>query len=242
MQVKQLRSTPAAMLLLTAVVMAACGSATSTNEPTAGPSGSPRNEDAPEMARITCTKRATTKLKNKTVAMQRDGVHVEVDNRAGEPVSIYGLPIDSSEGIERHVVQEPPGVVKVGCAPYSMHGDNYDPKRVALEIVDPGRHWVDAELECPPGDDLVQSTVHDYFGDPAAGERGDVVEIARRRVKRERESDVFERAGAPASSNATVRVVRDQYVIALLHFDQMEQGGWILGSDSSCASSGLRIS
>ena len=228
------------MIVVCAIFVSACGEITPAKQvPRTSATQSP--SDAPDVALITCKKDGSTKLKTPAVQAQPDGVHVKVTNRAGEPVSIYGLTLDSSEGIEEHVVQQPPGSARVGCAPYSMHGDSYDPVRTTLDIVDPDKLWVDIDLACPPGSDLVQSTVHDYFGDPSAGEEGDVVEIARRRVRGEREDDRVERAGYPDSYNATVRVVRDEYVIAELHFDRMEKGGWVLGSDESCASSGLRI-
>ena len=224
--------------VVVAILLTACGTEGGSSVPTSN-EGSDDARSAPATARITCTP-ANTTLETPVVQARRDGVHVEVTNRAGEPVSIYGLTLDSGAGVERHVVQQAPGKVKIGCAPFSKHGEGYEPRRVTLEIADPHRYWIDPKLSCPAEDDMIQSTSHDYFAEPQ-GEHGDPVELAQARLGNLEDGDVVERAGYPKSPNAIVRVVRDDHVIAALHFDRTQDGGWVLGSDELCSSTGLQI-
>lgn len=233
-QIRQLSLT-----LMIAAVFGSCGPSQSQPEIASTPTFSPSSRSGAALARITCT-RESTKVHTPVVEAHRDGVHVEVTNRAGEPVSIYGIGLDSSEGIERHVIQQPPGAVKVGCAPYSLHAAGFDPDRVALDISDPRANWVNPNLSCPREHDLIQSTVHDYSAD-ARGERGNPVRLAHERVRNLHREDNVERAAYPRSRDATVRVVRAQHVIAALHFDRRAKGRWLLGSDELCSSTGLRI-
>ena len=200
----------------------------------------PRGEspDAhPTTVQIVCERDGSTRLLTPQVTAQADGVHVQVENRAGEPVSMNGLGLDFDEkGISEQVATEPPGTVRVACWPFSRH-DGPEPPRQPLEILDPNRYWVNPEPECPAGA-LGLGAILDY-GAGAEGETGDPVDIARRRLHGVRPEDVVERAGYPQARHAIVRVVRDGRPVAAATFQATAGGGWLLGGLDTCSGSGI---
>lgn len=70
----------------------------------------------------------------------------------------------------------------------------------------------------------------------ARGEKGDPVDITRRRFSEEiEEGDVVEVAGYPESrGERTVRVVREGRVVAVVEYFR-ESGGWLGSGYSACA-------
>jgi hypothetical protein len=187
---------------------------------------------------IVCTQDGGTRLWTPVVEVQPDGVHVDVENRAGEPTSFFGLSVDVDEGRHKAVVSEPPGKMRVACYPYSQHENDAKPVRYDLELVDPKGHWVFTELECEP-DSMVQSTISDY-APLGEGLSKDPVQLVHDGVKGLETDDLVELAGYPEAEIPTVRVVRDGRVIATFGFIQADDGGLAIETSELCASEGLR--
>ncbi len=101
----------------------------------AGPSEDASPEVRPaDVARITC-RGAETDVETPVVQATRAGVRVEVTNRTGESVTIYGLPLRSKPGVHRHLVDVGPGVFKVACIPQSLELERFEPPGTPLEIL-----------------------------------------------------------------------------------------------------------
>ncbi|MGH2806236.1 MAG: hypothetical protein ACRDKT_03075 [Actinomycetota bacterium] len=228
-----MRGAGVAVALLLATSAASCGRFEVVTVPHSSPSRAP----APEVARVVCEKDGSTTLLTESVVAQPDGVHVEVDNRTGEGLSLNGFALDFGEGTATQVANVPPGRIKVACYPFSMHR-RPAPKGLPFEIDDPNGYWVSPELECPPGD-MIASAINDFLGD-GPGEQGDPVELTRENLRGLKEDDVIERAGYPESTQAVVRVVRDGNVIVTTNFHQPEGGGWNMGGYQACDSAGIR--
>ena len=100
------------VLAIALVILAGCG-------PEPSGTGLPEGEGRPVAApfvEILCTEDGATRLWTPVVEVQPDGVHVEVENRAGEPTSFFGLGnLDVGEGRHEAVLSEPPGEMRVAC-------------------------------------------------------------------------------------------------------------------------------
>jgi hypothetical protein len=188
---------------------------------------------------IVCTEDGGTRLWTPVVKVQPDGVHVEVDNRAGEPTSFFGLSVDVDKGRHKAVISEPPGKMRVACYPYSQHESDAEPVKYDLELVDPEGHWISTELECEPGS-MGQSTISDFAYPLGQGMSKDPLELVHEGVKGLETDDVVELAGYPEAEIPTVRVVRDERVIATFGFIQADDGGLAIETSDLCASEGLR--
>jgi hypothetical protein len=188
---------------------------------------------------IVCTQDGGTRLWTPVVEVQPDGVHVDIDNRAGEPTSFFGLSVDVDEGRHKAVVSEPPGKMRVACYPYSQHESDAKPVRYELELVDPKDHWISTELECE-SDSLMQSTISDFAHPLDQGMSNNPLELVREGVRGLEADDVVELAGYPEAEIPTVRVVRDGRVIATFGFIQADDGGLAIETGDLCASDGLR--
>jgi len=190
---------------------------------------------------IVCTKDGGTRLWTPVVEVQPDGVHVDVENRAGEPTSFFGLGnLDVNEGRHKDVINEPPGRMKVACYPFSQHESDTEPVKYDLELVDPEGHWVSTELECEP-DSMAQGTINDYASPLDGGLSKDPVELVHAGVTGLEPDDVVELAGYPEAEIPTVRVLRDERVIATFDFIQADDGGLAIETSELCASEGLRV-
>ena len=189
---------------------------------------------------IVCTEDGGTRLWTPVVEVQPDGVHVDVENRSGEPTSFFGLSVDVDEGRHKEVVSEPPGTLRVACYPYSQHETDAKPVKYDLELVDPKGHWVATELECE-SDSMVQSMISDFAYPLGKGWSKDPVQLIHDGVKGLETDDVVELAGYPEAEIPTVRVVRDERVIATFGFIQADDGGLAIETSESCATEGLRV-
>lgn len=222
-----------ACLFLTAFLLAGCGS-----EPE--PSG--RVSDGPPVVNelaVTCTEDGSTKVADSEVAVQADGLHVRMDNRTGEPVSMNGLGWDFSEGVSTEVLPVPPGPIGIACWPYSEHDGGDEPTLVDISILDPNGLWVDPELECIVGPESNMIFDH-FFASP--GERGDPVEIARGVLHDLEKDDVVERAGYPdEKQRVTVRVQREGKTVVAVYLDLAENGGYLLGGANICDATGINV-
>ena len=190
---------------------------------------------------IVCTEDGGTRLWTPVVEVQADGVHVDVDNRAGEPTSFFGLGnLDVGKGRTKVVITEPPGRSRVACHPHSQHESDAKPVKYGLELADPESHWISTELECEP-DSMRQSVQSDYFQPLGDGLSKDPVQLVHDGVKGLETDDEVEVAGYPEAEIPTARVVRDERVIATFGFIQADDGGLAIETSYLCASEGLRI-
>ncbi|MGH2698004.1 MAG: hypothetical protein ACRDJL_02230 [Actinomycetota bacterium] len=220
------------MLLL--FVFAGCADPASSEFP----EGEGRPVAAP-FVEIVCTRDGGTRLWTPVVEVQPDGVHVDVDNRAGEPAGFYGLgTLDVGEGRHKVVISEPPGGMRVACDPHSRHESDKKPVRYDLELVDPQNHWITTELECDPGT-MIQSTISD-FEELGEGLAEDPVALVEESVQGLRADDVVELAGYPKADTPSVRIVRAGQVIGVFGFLEADDEGLELETSNLCGSEGLR--
>lgn len=223
-----------AAALAATLVLAACGEVASTAA--GGPSEARVQPKHPlRTLRIICRRDGSTVLEQATVMARRDGVHLAVDNRAGETASVNGLGIDVRVGETSHVVPAAPGRVGLACWPGSRH-EQTPPPTTSVRVVDPKGFWTSPTLECPPGSGT-SNQILDYAGD-ATGQQGDPVELFRqfrRRTRDLRKDDVFKLGGYPAASDPVVLVIRDGRTIARGHYRLGPIGdGLIVGSIEAC--------
>ena len=219
-------------LAITLLVLAGCGAEPSSPKPREG------QPVAAPFVEIVCTEEGETRLWTPVVEVQPDGVHLDIENRAGEPTSFFGLGLDVDEGRHEEVVTLPPGKIKVACYPYSRHESDDKPVRYDLELVDPHGHWVSTELECET--DMVAGSTRDYAIPLNKGQGQDPVAIVVESVKGLQPDDKVEVAGFPEAEVPTVRVVRDDRVIGTYGFLEAEDGGLLIEGTTSCDSAGLR--
>lgn len=183
---------------------------------------------------VTCL-RDGTQLHTPVVEARSDGVHVRVDNLAGEGVSINGLGWDFEQGISEAVLSTPPGTLQIACWPYRDHNGK-EPDAVGLKITDPDGHWIPTELDC--GDGMISQSISD-FAAGASGRKGDPVEIVRSALRGLEPGDAVERAAYPDQDEPVVRIVRRERVIGVAGLSRSEEGGYLFGGFSSCADARL---
>ena len=183
---------------------------------------------------IVCTKDGGTRLWTPVVEVQPDGVHLDIENRAGEQTSIDGFPLDVGEGRHQEVVRTPPGKMRVACSPFSTHGGKKKPVKYDLELVDPEGHWVSTELECE-SDAVVATTSYAplFIGDE------DPAEAVQEMVKGLKPDDLVELGGYLRADVPVVRIVRDLKVVGVVALVETDDGLGIEGT-SICDSAGLR--
>jgi hypothetical protein len=218
-------------LAITLLVLAGCGAEPSSPEPREG------QPVAAPFVEIVCTEEGETRLWTPVVEVRPDGVHLDIENRAGEPTSFFGFALDVGEGRHEEVVTVPPGRMKVACYPYSQHESDPKPVRYDLELVDPKGHWVSTELDCET--DMVESTIRDFM-ELDEGLSQDPLQLVEENVKGLEAGDVVEVGGYPEAEVPTVRVVRAGRVIATFGFIQADDGGLAIETSDLCASEGLR--
>jgi hypothetical protein len=221
-----------ALALCLWVVVAGCGRAGPAHD---GPPPPDREEAA--VARIVCTQEGTRVLTPRVEA-QPDGVHFVIDNRleadtgySAEFPEGGGMGENAPKGESEHVKSFPPGKVRIGC--YESR-ENPEPDYGTLEVVEGESGYKSTELECPSG--MAVGGEDGYYAPGAKGEKGNPVDMTRRRFSEEiEEGDVVEVAGYPESrGERTVRVVREGRVVAVIEYLR-ESGGWLGGGYSACA-------
>ena len=214
------------------VVFGACGES-SPGVPAQAPSP---EATAPAVLSVVCEADGSTVLGNDEVSASPDGVHIEVDNRAGEFVSLNGTGQDFSEGITEQAAAIAPGEVRVACWPGSMH-TGPEPRRFPVQVLDPEGFYSAAELECPDGS-LVASVTND-FASFEHGRKGDPVDLAADDVNLGEDDETFA-IGYPEAEFRSVGVRREGKVIAILGYSPTDDGGWLLGGYQSCDSARIR--
>jgi len=214
-------------LALTLLMLAGCAEATPRSQTREG------QPVAAPFVEILCTEDGGTRLWTPVVEVQADGVHLDIENRAGDQVSIDGFPLDVGPGRHKEVVSMPPGRMKVACNPFGKHGGS-KPVRYDLELVDPENHWISTELECET-DAVVAST--SYAPEPIGD--GDPAEAVVEVVKGLKPDDVVELAGYLQADVPAVRIVRDSKVVGVVGFAETDDGIGIEAT-STCDSARLR--
>lgn len=181
---------------------------------------------------VVCNADGTTQLNNFDVVTSSDGVHINMDNRAGETVSLNGTGRDFEEGITEQVSQIPPGDYEVACWPLSKHSGP-EPDTQTILVTDPKGLWARPGLTCPKGTPGTGSATLDYASG-ASGEKGDPIELARRVLRRMDTTDEVVTVGYPDAEFREVALIRDNKQIAHLSYSPTEDGGWLLGGYSAC--------
>ena len=215
-------------LAVTLLMLASCAETTPRSQTREG------HPVAAPFVEIVCTEDGGTRLWTPVVEVQADGVHIDVDNRAGAQASIDDFHLDVGPGRHKEVVRTPPGRMKVACNPFNQDRGSKKPVKYDLELVDPEDHWVSTELECET-DAVVAST--SYAPEPIGD--GDPAEAVKEVVKGLKPDDVVEPAGYPQADVPAVRIVRDSKVVGVVGFAETDGGLGIEGT-STCDSARLR--
>lgn len=218
--------------VLMCLALASCGDPVT---PKAPPAITPT---AFAVLQVVCHEDGATEIDERVVAAQSDGVHIRVDNRAGEFISLNGTRLDFSEGITQQVETLPPGGAKIACWPGSMHRGP-EPETIAVTVQDPNSYWVSAELQCPQ-DELIENSTLDYASD-SEGTKGEPENIAREQMKGLEPSDRLFTAGYPEANRREVAVEREGEIVAILGYDPTTNGGWILRGYSTCATTDIDL-
>lgn len=88
-------------LMIWPAVLGSCGSLEATvSRAVQSPSGG-----IPTRLDIVCHEDGSTELRNEQVQASLDGVHIRVDNRAAEVVSLNGFGLDFFEGVTEQVAR-----------------------------------------------------------------------------------------------------------------------------------------
>ncbi len=190
----------------------------------------------PEVATIVCDASGTT-VETPSVRPQPDGLHLVIDNRTdvdpGFSVEFDhgGLGDNAPPGTSEHVLDVPPGTVRIGCYPNDRAIG--DPDLRELEVVDVEGIYRSTALDCTAS----SVGVSDY-APGAEGERGDPVDLARAILESATgglgAQDVVERAGYPDWDEPVVRLVRAGEVMATVEFRTADGGGWLQDTVSMC--------
>lgn len=181
------------------------------------------------MLTVTCTL-SGTEADAPRAAIQQDGLHVHIRNTSGADrlFDVEGVGGDSAPSVEGFQVwRVPTGTARFNCGPPGA-----DP--VAVEIVDPAGYYVSDTLDCPSA---TRGSID--YGAGTAGQKGDVLVVARGQIGGLRAGDRVERAGYPRADQPSVRVVRDGKTVAVAGYDPDGAGGWLLSGTSVCDGTGL---
>jgi hypothetical protein len=184
---------------------------------------------------VVCTQDGT-RVETPEVRPQPDGVHVVIDNRLGFHTGFSaryangaGAGRNAPRGGSEHVLDAPPGPLEIGC--YTDR-DALESDLQTLRVEDPSGIYRSTELDCA----VTVNGVSDYVAG-ATGEAGDPVDLARERLDQVtglRDDDTVEVAGYPADVIPTVRLVRDDRVLATITYRPDGQGGWLEETLSRC--------
>jgi hypothetical protein len=205
------------------IVMAACADA-----PAPSDEGPPNGVGTPlpDVAEIVCEPDGVMRLRQPSVSVQPDGLHVHVDVSLKEPVHVDGLWLDEEvqPGETDLVTINPPGKLTLACWPVSqLDSSSFEPERAELEVLDPDGVYVSEELECLPGDDPgAWTTDFDEHGPdiepPIMPEQAEAV------LSRLEPGDLVTYTGYPERPGKRIAVTRDGRTIASMVFSH-EPGG-----------------
>ena len=197
----------------------------------AGPTASP----VPAALQIACDG-ATTQIPTPVVKAQPDGVHIQLANSSGHPLTFaienqFGgeaIPIDGAG----YIYAFGPGSYRLSCV---ESGGVF----ATFEVVDPDGLYASFECDSTSGGSTTGSA--DYV-QGATGPKGALLDVARSELRGLQPSDVVERAGYPkAAGTQWVRVVRDGHVVTLVGYLDDGHGGWLIGQTGSCSGSNVTV-
>ncbi|HEY6566372.1 MAG TPA: hypothetical protein VI341_02540 [Actinomycetota bacterium] len=197
----------------------------------------PAEEPVPNVLRITCLGGQMERLSSRTVAVQPDGLHVEIIQRfPGEPIMVgwrdtdmgYGyqsIRLSSHAGPRQEVVSTmhiSVGDLGIGCfetRPGAFSASDFE----WVKVVDPGGVWVSTVLDCElvVGRGSIGSEYTDLDGVPEGEWPQRLLDRTRGLVR----GDVVEPAGFPDAELPSFRAVRDGRVIARYQVGRDADGG-----------------
>ncbi|MDP9490687.1 MAG: hypothetical protein M3P42_00560 [Actinomycetota bacterium] len=199
----------AALVVVSAVLLAGCGAEDAVEREAAG------NADPPTVAELVCSQKGP-ELLTPVVRAQADGVHVRVRNEYDHEAEFDyevtrgdtgGGGSVAPRGTSEHLVPFAAEEVSIGCLAEALD-------RVDLRVVDPDDALKTAELDC--------AERSGEFVDPERDLRGsNPVALARRYLEGKglRPTDTVEPAVAIAGELPVVRVVRDGRIVAKVTLD-----------------------
>jgi hypothetical protein len=238
-----MRTAPLLTGLAVVLVAAACGD----------PGAIAINQPLADTAVVVCED-DVTRIETAAVETHRDGVHFRVQNPADEErmFLIYGHGSNQvSPGTLELTRTVPPGELRVACVgpeeagEFDEEGGNWpypqDDEWMVIQVVDRDGYWTDDTLSCEYQTGFHNDYPWDFHDEPMpAGEKGDLVDLARRDLPRELGElgtiglgDVVEPAGYSGVSG-DVRLVRDGETVATIWYRSDGQGGWHLGGVDYC--------
>ena len=200
----------------------------------APPSPSAVPSVAPPELEVACAATATV-IATPAVRALADGVHIHFTNTSGGPVQFSigdstGLALlgDEVPAAGRTDVETlAPGGYRLTCGG----------SPVAFLIVDPDALHAPTARRC--ASEASGSIDH---GSGAKGVSGSPVDIARTMIKGLRPGDLVEPGGYPEARGARlVRVIRGGDVIAVLVFESLATGRWLITATHLCSGTGLGI-
>ena len=186
-----------------------------------------------------------------------DGVHFRVHNPAEEERMLLIYWHGSNEvspGTLELTKIVPPGEMRLACVgpedppagELDQEGGLYwqypqDDEWVVIQVVDQEGFWTDDTLTCEYQTGWHNDYPWDFTDEPMPeGEKGDLVDLARRDLPRELgelgtigPGDVVEPAGYSGVPRG-VRLVRDGETVAIIWYRSDGQGGWHLGAMDYC--------
>jgi hypothetical protein len=183
---------------------------------------------------LTCATDGTTNLSDDTIQPRPDGIHISVDNRYDEPVSVAGF--DANPGATDWVFPSGPGTMDLMCWPFSQHGSGDEPERISLEIVDPLGLYVDGSLPCEG--DIQQSTIVEWAEAPV-NDGPPPLDVARNVIDGLRPDDVLRVDGYPEQEGGAVIVIRDGSIVGRYGISRFRGESWTITSGSACEGTGL---
>jgi hypothetical protein len=237
---------------LITVGLAACTSTPPLSQPTSpastsSPPGSSQTQ-FPKVAEVICSNGAVS-LSTPVVAVERDGVHFEINNMSDRAVVFY--PGDPKMGdntaveyadhgdntVLAHSVEAmrwevPPGTTTVVCVPSRDFRAVASPLAATLEISDPENLYV------PIGQDFAcddRVTTYGFYAVIDFTTSAEAYAAVRREIRGIRADDVLQRAGYPDQPHVWVWILRQGAKVALVNFGPVGTS-----TIAACRDSGIR--
>ena len=201
-----------------------------------GPSASPTASPAPASLEVACDG-LTTKIPTPLVRAQVDGIHIQLANSSGRPLTFA---IEDQFGGEAIPVEGGSYVYAFGPGSYGLTCVESGIAFATFEVVDPDGLYTPAALECGAQSTETHGTID--YAEGATGPKGALLDIARQELRGLQSNDVVERAGYPGAAGAQwVRVVRDGHVVTVVTYLDDGHGGWLIGQTVSCSGSNVTV-